>query len=885
MTDPRRQGQVDQALDFYHGRSPVPATLSGPGPEVPGDPNRERAVDQAMALYMRDEGHLSDEDLATRWVGQEKVTGPGIGGIGLRSKLALFGDTFEERQAVFQKTHPSGDYQEVPNTDIVLYRESPDQEWRNADPGFFQSWAEGYFANELGMDLTDFSGDLPEMVGEGVAMYLAKAPGGGRVVTNLFRMAVGAAAGSQAQQLSQYPVGTQRQTLGEQAMGDAAEAGFSLIGGTLGAGAGGALNVVNRRALMKELRPKAREAMTAAAEEGYPTIPMTQLSDSPFITRMGRQASSLWRGLARQSRKVEEHSSQLMNALVDRNARLKFLGEAEKATQSENRLIRETAESAVQYMRRHPRTRGTIMRERISDWWNGSSKEAVDNAYRVARSIEEPDFDLSSSVSRAREIKEGVWTPAIAEAKEEGTGLVNLFGEEITQEAAEQGTVRLDPISGQLESLVDDILKLDPSLPPETLAGDAVPFSKTDRIRELYKRARDLSLPQGGMKPTEAELKAGSLAHVLRESLENPTTESPVFRSAWAKANAMAQDRFATREHLAIVDIMRTDHPSEIVDNLIVNRRATIDNLIAVRKATDTETFENIRQEFIGALFTGERRVPGGMAKALDEMDPDVLNMLLPKTQRKAMRKAARQYQELSSTGVRQALERQTEVRPFIRSVLDNPDSGGIDALWKLALRQPGGFNSSFAHTIRAGILDEIIERSTVRGTAGGTSGAAGLLPEAAHFAETAGTFDRISGKKLDTTLKEFKEAGILRFLTPQQLRRVGNVELVQKLMDVSGTDAGTALVGATTIKGVSQMSIQALADMAHYLGASRLLMNDKAIRIVMGGPGGQRPHIDTTGIQLLGSMFSTLALETGTAERNIPEYNALIGKPQEAQQ
>lgn len=880
---------IQKGMDFHKGRVPMPATVTGPGSE-PGaeDAARQRFLAQSMALHKQQEGNLSDDELAATWVGQEKVEGPGVGGFALRSKMSLFGDTFEERKVVFEKAFPEGGYQEVPNTDIVLYRKAPEDPWKKADPGFFESLASEYFVKEFGMDLADFTGDLPEVIGEAIAT-LVKVPGARGVVRpavqNLFRMAAGAMIGSQAQQGAQSVAGTQRETAAEQGMRAVGEAGYSLIGGTFGLGVGGGVNLVQRRAVMKNLRPGAREAMEAAERLETPTIPLTQLSDSPFIMRLGRQASSLWRGLAQASRKVEEHSTRTMDALVDKGSRLNFLTEAEKATRTENRLIRETTEESVKYLRRHPRTRGIMLRERISDWWNGSSKQAVDDAYRVARSIEEPDFDLGMAVGRAREIKEGVWTPEIAKETEEATGLLNLFGEPMTQEAVEQGTRRLDPVPSGLEKLVDDILAIDPKLPDETLAGDAVPFSKTDRIRELYKRARDMSLPSPGAKPTEAELKAGSLAHTLRQTLENPTSNNATFLAAWRKAGAMAQDRFATREHLAVVDIMRTGQPSEIVDNLIINRKGTIDNLIAVRKAVDKETFEEIRHEFVRKMFDGERRVPGGMAKALDAMDPDVLKMLLPKTARKSMRQAAARYQELASTGVQRALERQTEVGAFIREVIDTDQTAGIEALYKLVLKQNGGTQSGFGRTVRAAILDEIIHKSTVKGVAGGAPGIEGALGSGVRTAVgELGSFDRISGKKLNATMIDFKERGLLKFLDGSDLDKIRDVELIQKLMDIAGTDAGTALVGAQTIKGVSQFSMDAVADMAHFLGTTRLLMNPTAIKVIAGGTKGAREGVDTQGIQLIGSMFSSLASDVGE-QRDIPEYNALLGKPQEARQ
>jgi hypothetical protein len=868
---------AEEAMGIIQGRVPLPATVSGPSQPV--DIGAQRTADQAMAMIMRDEGNLTDDELAARWVKQDKVEGPGIPSLGFRGRMSFFGETFEERAVAFERAYPTGGYQEVPNTDIVLYRKTPEDDWKKADPGFLESWGKDYFAKEFGLDLADFAGDLPEAAGEAAAFLATK----GRVkmgtVRSLFTLASGAMAGSAAQQGAQYLAGTQRQSIGEQSTQALTEGGYSLIGGTLGAALGGGINVVRRRAVMKELRPGAREAMESAERIGTPTIPLTQLSDSPFIMRMGRQASSLWRGLARASRMVEEHSAKMMDALVDKGSRLKFMEQAERAAKVENRLIRETTEEAVKYMRKHPRTRGRILQERISDWWNNTSKQAVDDAYRVARSIEEPDFDIEPLRARARELQEGIVTPDPPKTVMVDTGEVDEAGRPVLAEEIKTPLRRLDPLGGNLKKLVKDILAIDPELPYVTEEGVEIAASKTDRLRALQKRARDLALPEPGGGMREPQLQAASLAAEIKGILDNPTSTNATFRSAWRRANKMAADRFDTREHLAVVDALRSGTPSEIVDNLLINRKATIDNLIAIRRASDAETFEEIRSEFVRKLFNEERVTPGGMGRALDEMEPKVLRMLLPKHAQRLMRNAANRYGELASTNIRRAMERQTELAPFIQEVLDNPLSAGLDALHKLVLKQEGGVDSTFGQTVRAAVMDEIIRRSSVTGKAGG---AAGLPEVGVQAVSELGTFDRISGKQLHETIKEFHKRGLTKFLKKSDLAQIRDVETVQKLMDIAGTDAGTALVGAQTIKGVSQLSMNAIADLAHYFGVSRLLMKPSVIRLVAGSASGGRPGIDTRGIQALGAIFASFSRDM-TRERDIPEYNALLGKPQEA--
>jgi hypothetical protein len=578
-----------------------------------------------------------------------------------------------------------------------------------------------------------------------------------------------------------------------------------------------------------------------------------------------------------------------MEAMVDRGKRLKFLDESKRLVDEESRAIREFVEKETEYIQRHPRTRGKMVADEVSNWWWNSARPAEDAAYAVARSIDEPNFDFAGAFKMADDIIEGVWTPGKPQATKQATGLLNIYGEEIVEQGVKQEKVMLGPTEdaiAPLRELAERIKKIDETLPYETLEGEAVTHTRADRIRELIKTADDLALPTPGQRRTEVQGKAAALSRELREMFENPVNESPVFTAAWRKATAIGRKNRETREHLAVVDVVRTDTPSQIVDNLIVNRRASIDNLIAIRKATNKETFEEIRSEFVRSMFDAERRKPGALAMGLENMDENVLRMLMPQKTRRVMKWAARQYQALESTGIRQALKRQAELRPFIREVLDNKNTAGIDALHTLAKRQPGGLNSPFGQSVRHAILDELIERSTITGRAGGRSALEGYAPVAEHFARTAGSFDRISGKLLNDTLDDFRDRGLLRFLRKSDLQTAGDVELIQKLMDIAAEDAGTALLGAATVKGVTQFSMDAIADMIHFFGLSRLFTNGVATRLLagpaLGGTGGAREATDPRLIQLVGAMFVSLKDSTSD-DSDIPEYNALLGKPQEA--
>lgn len=910
MTEPKTptppRTPVDDVMDEFYGVLPLPATTRGPRSEEPLnlDPNvreRERDLDRVMMLYTTNQGTMSPDERAARWVhGSDwkpgmKVEGEGINGFALRGYLSLYGDNFDERQAIFQRVYPDGGYEEVPDTDIVLYRKNPDEPWRKADPGFFETWGKDYFWKEFRMDIYDFTGELPVILGEAAAALSrrgapkAGASGQGAAASaitgafrNMFRFAFGAALGHGAKQAAQYKEGTQLETPWEQA-GGAFEESLMSAGGT-GAGwlLGGTVGVVRRRAVLKELRPGARRAMKSAEEHQYPTIPLPQLTDAPFIVRWGRQGAAVWKTLARQSRAVEQHSRKLLDKLIDPKARSNFLGKMEELAEKENRLIREMTQRAVHYLHRHPSERGLIVSEKLTHWWDTSSKNAVDAAANTARAILEPTFDLrgSTALDYARMLKKGVTTPDMPTTTMNGTGLFDEFGEEIMEEVTEAEMRRISALNADLEKLVDDILAIDPEFPSVTPQGEITEYSATDRIREFIKRAHDIAMPEPGGGLREPQLKAMGLARELKEVLRNPVEENPEFREAWDTFLNMAQDRFATREYLGRIDAIRTSTPAQLVDTLTGNEYATIDHLIAVRKAGGEEVFEELQSEFMWKLFDAERQVRGGMEQVVRKTNPHIYDMLVPKAHQKALAHAASEFQKLHSTGIETALRRQTQIRPFIEEIVDNDKSAGIDALWGI-VEKHGGKDGEFGVTLRAAILDTIIDRASVQGKPGGlpgeVAGGAQISDVAGRAAESLGEFNRVSGEKLAKTIKDFKERGLLKFLKRSDLKTINDVEAVQKLMDAAGMDAGTSLLGAEVVSGVSQFKAQAISRMIHLLGTSRILTNPLAVRLMTGPARGRDPrYIDTYGLQAIGAMIGSLATDVGEGAE-VPEFGRLL--------
>jgi len=841
----------------------VPKTALGGSATLTGPQSSEDDAYAARveALFQKRENNLSDEQLAAAFAGQENIRGPGLGASS-RAWMSGLGDTQEERNAVFRRLHPEGELLEVPDTDIVLFRTAGGENFRKIDPGMAESFNQD-FLRELGADIADFTGDLPEIAGEAAAQVLFRGkapPGAGRAAVSaatrplrntLFRLALGGSLGEAGQQVTQTAIGTQRETLGEQGFRTAASGSYSIIGGTFAAGLGGVFNVVKRRSgIVSGLREGATEGMRAAERLGVPPLPVTVLTDQPIIQRIGRQAAAVLPVIRRYISTIDKEVLEATKALVDRPARDKFITRSLEAFNNSARQIQDMAQKAVRFRKLHPRTQGLGIQDTISSWWKASG-QSVDRVYAAARSIEEPAFVLDEALAHAKKLDEGVFTPLLPKTKTVKTGMLDELGHPITKDVTEVGTRRLDLLSPDVQKQVKNLLEIDPSLPDVARStGEAI--SRTDRIRAIIKRLSDESFPPGGGKLNESNLQARSLGATLKKVLKNPANENPEFLAAWAKADKMASARFKTREALAVVDAVNTQTPSQLVDNLVVNRSASIDNLIAIRKATDQKTFQEIRTAFQATLL----RNPGKIDEVMDGFQPQVLSMLMPSAERKAMRFAAKSYQELLSTNIQKVARRQTEVGAFVREMFSTESTASIQALNNLVLAQPQAFASPFGKTVRAGVMDEIIRRSTKANKEG---------------------VERINGKLLNEVMQEFDAKGLLKLVLPSDKAVLKDTGAVQVLLDAAAEDVGASMLGASTAKGVTQLSLSALGDLLHLFTTSEILISPWFTRLIAGsGKGIQKSN--TQVLQILGGMTAALATDVQGSETD----NVDVGKLRE---
>ncbi len=767
--DEGRQRQLDEARSFLQAPQPSQGQL---------DADRASRLAQARALL---NGTTMDE-LAAETVGQENIDASDSPA-GLRALMSVFGDTFEEKQAAFDMFVPAGDLVKVPVSGELLYRRAPDEQFRKVDPGFFEMFDKGFgaFMKEAGADIADIAGDTPEILGETAGLLIARRPGAGQFFGDLTRMGVGAAIGEAFQQGLQTATGTQKQT-GQEQRGMISGSVFeSVIGGTIGAGLGAGVNVVRGRSLGGVTREGAEAIRAAERIDTKPILPQ-QVSDLPFVRLLSRQAQTLLPRIQRYLTEQERRTALAVRSMIDPEQSASARTVISNAFERSNNDFIALAKSLGRVRGTEAQKAGQGLKEGFNRWWKTSGSD-VDNLYNLARAVEAPDFDITQLQVAATTIMEGV----------------QAAGTRVTKESSSPIPVQLRDLDPKLANLLGDIREMSPDM--KIVNG----ISPTDQLRELRKRASDISIAPAGQRQDQSQLLAGQISATIKNVLESTRNTNPEFVAAWKTATGAASKRFTTREHVAVVDLARTQRPAQLAERLA--KPGQIDNLEVLKDIIPKEEWDQFGDFFKTSLL----RDPQNMKAALDSFDEPTLNLILNETDRTVMRKAATQINGLKAPKVQELFERQTTARSFIQGLFVNQDSARFTALGDL-VKKSGGNDSELGKTVRSALIDEIWDRGKV-------------LEKG---------IERIDFNKLTRALDEFDRLGALDLLDPKELRVLRDAQIVQDFSRASA-DAGTSMQSASAAADIRVGKWTAISTFFENYTTGRFVTSELGRRVLIG--------------------------------------------------
>lgn len=843
---------------------------------------------------------FSDADLAALMVNQETIEGDALGWRD-RVILGLLGEKFVEQRAAFNALYPSGDIIPIDGTEIVLYRTDPGQQYRRVDQPFLEAFGLGELVADVGELLAENAGPI---TGEVALLLATRGRGRGRppgappgapaprppfgqraleaVSGGLRAATLGALGGEAVQQAVQSAAGTQRDTFGEQTMRAASEAAFALLGGAAGNAIGTGVGLLRGQGLVR-ITPEgqaAEEAVervrTAQRAEGIPEDELIQeplpfqLTDNPLVRRFAQLSQAMVPSIGRALRRQQELTNQAARSRTDPRSLSTFISQSRRALDEGQRQIERYLVAAMQLRSRpgvsvRPADEGRLvsnLRRSLNDWWRVSG-EHIDELYQTARSFESPEFDLRTLQNTAARLDEGVVAPGpevtnmVPRVNPDGSQAVDAAGNVIMDEVTEREAIQLRQLDAELQRIVTQIQQIDPDL--VQVEGFADP---SQILLELERDLYDLTIPTPASdRVRTAQFRARELRTALRDTLDNPTNDGAEFVAAYQLARNQARKRFDTREAAGVTEAfaaidLKSAEGARFVRGL--SEPGSWQTLAHLRRALGQEGLDLVRRGFHAKLGDDI----GGIAAKLDTYDPQTLRILLRPNEERALRNASAAWQRLERSGVRQALQDQSQVRAFTSQLLEE----GIerktamgDAL-EVLIRRNGGLDGDFGRAVRASINDQIWERATAR---------------------ERGGFLKVQAKLLDEVVKEFEDAGILRFLHPTTRGLWRDIAAVQRIADLSQIDAGTSFAtasAASDIRGaVTSGSTAGLITIIENIGVGRILTSPAGRRILIGRPGAERTS-ELAAWTLTGALLGTLAGDFENHSGLPPGFSRIAG-------
>lgn len=707
-----------------------------------------------------------------------------------RAKMSMLADNVDEARGIFKKRWPQGELTTLPGYgEQMFFRLKPDEQLRPVDPaGTPDVW-------ELFGDIADVAGAVPQLAGETAAMVGTR--GAGRMI-RMLAPAGGGAAGEAARQVMK-PEGAVnvRSILGAGAEG--------LAGGVVGEGAVAMANTV-RGAGLTRVPAGSIEAMQAGERLGAPPLMPHQLSDNPIIRLIGRQSRATVPTVARSEMEQTGFISDLMRGMSGPERR-QIIREAANAMNQADREIRRRITKPPVSLQEG----GQALQEGVEQWWQ-NSKTVVDGLYSAARAVEVPRLDITPAQDVARQIRAGVRgaRPTITErVVDPRTGVPRNI-------EVPQGTMRLgENPSPELDKILDKIIALDPNLPK---------VGGTDSVGQLNALMAELfQLSQPGRGGERApDLLARRMRGELSRTMDNVRNTNPEFVGAWREARAAAKQRFDTRELNIVTNAARTETPEQLASQLVQPLNAT--NLQNLRRAMPGQRWgrfqEAARTEI---LRKGTQR---GLGEYLDTFDKQTLNLLISPFDQMQLRNAGRQFERLERSGVRRAMEQQSRDAAFARQLVDRQDTRGLQDL-RLLMRTQGA-NSAFSKSVRAGLIDNIVD-DVMKVLPAAERGRTGLRV--------------VEATDLTRVLDKYRSSGALQLLTKEDRRILEDVRLYE-MFRMGAADAGTSLEAAQTISAIGELRPTAIRGLLRHMTIGRLFTSDWGRRLLTGtGDVAPRPY------------------------------------------
>tara|TARA_R100001129_G_scaffold147032_1_gene108473 strand:+ start:1568 stop:3838 length:2271 start_codon:yes stop_codon:yes gene_type:complete len=585
----------------------------------------------------------------------------------LRIKMALGGDTFEEKANIFFNNYPNGDFTYINNK--LAYKKMPEDSFSIVDKPFLDSFGSG---KEFLTDMVELTAEHPELLTSIGVTLATKNPK--TILGNMALFGATGVATEAAVQAGQEVFGTSKETFSQMLQ-------RSLVTGLIemgGAGAGVAVQrLVNafRGGGFFRVSDEARIAEQSAKDLGINELTVGQITNSPYLQKLAGQSAStsgvIVDVIQDQQRALNRIMSQINPTNYDDLVKKLAALEQKQFSEALNQLGKRNFVSET--------GAGKEVSKAISQW-EQLSQYKVSAAYNNANKIltekgQNIIFDSTSVFNTAKSLKKGIQALDV-------TGAVQ----------------NVKPLQAELLDVVNQITKL----PPESMTYEV--------LNAFRQRVYDLKqIPTGQVGIRQEQKQAMELYNALTKTIQNPTNSDSGFIKAWNKANSLASKRFNQLDQIAVINAAGTETPALLAKRLFSLSEPTTINILKKMfypgmrrgRGPGSADWAKVQDAFIAEFLSNSKNLDmiGGTSTQ------SIKAILGPRAN--SFIKAVNDIYKIQKNGLNM-MNNEELAKPFIDNLLS---SGGknLNQVKKLI----GSMDTEAGKQLRAGIIDNIIRRST----------------------------------------------------------------------------------------------------------------------------------------------------------------------------
>ena len=708
-----------------------------------------------------------------------------------RGDLAL-SDTFEEKRAKFMEKFPNGDFQEIPGRidlagnqsrqSVIIFRRDQGEEFARLDRSDVDLL-------EIMGDVADLAGDAPAIAGE---ILLTRGLSGIKRFISIF---FGGAGGEGLKQGIEEMRGFQRDTRAQQAQRMFTQGAVGVVGAYASRLASGPLNYM-RGAPVIGLKAGAERAMKAGEVLEIPSFLPGQVTTNPLVRKLQGQAGTVLPTVGDYIINQHEASIRAIMKLRDRDV-VSLLKDdlAGLQARAEKQIVDHITFKDARGKALTLREAGLEVQAGIAEY-SDLSQAIVTRAYSLARSIEEPQFDLENALEVGNRLSTGV--------------------QALDQEAGEPFRVG-DPLDAGLTRAIQDLERI--GISPEPITVKGIESSVTDQLRAIRSSLFDLKTPAPGEIRRQSHKQAAELYSALTNAIENPVNANPEFIAAHRQANSLAAQRFTTFEKLIVREASKMERPHKFAERLMTG--VSVDDVVELKAILPAGRFKNLQNAGIDFL-TNEQNLLS-LKQSLDG-NRATFKELFTNTQLGQLDNAANEILRLNQIDLPRTLQEQSTFSGVINQLVARNNTAGIKQLLDTS-------DPVLQKRIRAGMVEDIVNKVVKTDDLGDR---------------------RVDGATLDRILRSYRDSGAIGFLTVEDLKMLKRLEFVAPFLRTRA-DSGASLQAGEAVAGLRTLSMDAISTLIEHFSVGRI-MTSKGFQRVMLGNAEKRAapiQLDTLGAAL----------------------------------